>query len=53
MGEGVHARLRGDGGRERERERGVEDGVAGDQAEVADGVFTVLLSGDDGGDGGL
>lgn len=32
---------------------GVEDGVAGDQAEVADGVFTVLLSGDDGGDGGL
>ena len=53
VGEGVHARLRGDGGRERERERGVEDGVAGDQAEVADGVFTVLLSGDDGGDGGL
>ena len=53
VGEGVHARLRGDGGRERERERGVEDGIAGDQAEVADGVFTVLLSGDDGGDGGL
>ena len=53
VGEGIHARLRGDGGRERERERGVEDGIAGDQAEVADGVFTVLLSGDDGGDGGL
>ena len=53
VGEGVHARLRGNGGRERERERGVEDGIAGDQAEVADGVFTVLLSGDDGGDGGL
>lgn len=53
MGERVHACLRGDGGREREGEGWVENGIAGDEAEVADGVFAVSLTCDNGGDGGL